>query len=66
MFDERAQSDSNMIFAIAILIFGAALVIAWSLAEALNFSQVSTLAKWGLALLIIVIEFIHWLLGKVK
>lgn len=66
MLDQKAQSDSNMIFAIAILIFGAALVIAWSLAEALNYSQVGTLAKWGLALLIIVIEFIHWVIGKVK
>ncbi len=66
MLNKKAQSDSNLIFAIAILIFGSALVIMWSVSEALGYPQISIFARWGIALFVFFIEFAQWVINKVK
>ncbi|MBS3138765.1 hypothetical protein J4207_03605 [Candidatus Woesearchaeota archaeon] len=63
---KKAQITSNVIFGMIILTVGVLFVFLWSIGEILGNVPLSTLGKWGLGLLPIVIEIIQVIVRGLK
>jgi len=64
--EKQGQLNVDFAFGISILLIGTALVVLWALGEAFGNVQISTLGKWGLGLLPILIEIIQALIRSMK
>lgn len=62
----KGQITTNIIFGMVILTVGIFFVFLWTIGEIINNIALSTLGKWGLGLLPIIIEIIQTIVRGIK